>query len=242
MLMSKQHLLLITGWGVGTSTLQPLAQALQQFGYVVTLLDIFDPKYVLQQQHIVDRALPADILIGWSLGGQLAICLAAQLYTQDAKVRPVITLASNPCFVASNGWQAAMPIQDFQQFKQQYSNDALQTLQRFYFNICRGDSQCKQQWRVLLKQLPELDLSQYDMGLMLLQDLNVIELLDMQGMYTHHIFAERDALVPVQVTNQLIKLSSGQLSFEVMPKVGHSFPAFHIQDTVQRIQDYLATA
>ena len=45
-------------------------------------------------------------LLGWSLGGQVALRLASQL---GPRVRRLLLVAATPCFVAGEGWTAGLP-------------------------------------------------------------------------------------------------------------------------------------
>lgn len=223
--------MLITGWGMGTTPLEPLSHALQQQGYRVTVHDIFNPHQI--PASLINCALNADILIGWSLGGQLAMMLSAYLLQHDQQEKKVITLASNPCFVASKDWLYAMPKSVFQQFEKQYLQDPQTTLKQFYFNICRGDAQAKTQWQTLLEFLPVAKHELYVNGLTWLRQLNVLDVL--ATVPSHHIFAQHDQLVPIAVAHAL----SENVSYEIMNNMSHSFPVFYATEVAQRIQHYL---
>src|SRR5690606_3599051 len=129
---------LITGWGGGTQLLNPLKQALQQQGHQVELINIFNAfdEQILQQQ--VELAKQFDVIVGWSLGGQLAALLVDQIEQQYAQRKVLITLASNPCFVANESWKTAMAQATFQQFKQSFEQDAMGTLRKFAEMVCQG--------------------------------------------------------------------------------------------------------
>ena len=114
------RILLITGWGGGAELLKPLHEALEQKGHSVERINIFNVLNddVLQQH--VELAVKFDVIIGWSLGGQLATILVNQIQQQYAEQKVLITLASNPCFVAQADWMTAMPVESFMQFKQSF--------------------------------------------------------------------------------------------------------------------------
>ena len=123
----KQRILLITGWGGGTQLLNSLQQALTQQGHSVELINIFNAldETVLQQQ--VEKAKAFDVICGWSLGGQLATILVDQIEQQYTEQKILITLGSNPCFVANEEWPMAMDQPTFLQFKQSFEQDAIST-------------------------------------------------------------------------------------------------------------------
>lgn len=76
---------------------------------------------------LADRISSPVWLVGWSLGGMLAIEFA-HLYPQ--KVKGLFLLATNPCFVASPDWPGILP-QRLQTFKKELQTDYDKTLLRF---------------------------------------------------------------------------------------------------------------
>ncbi|MGL5213241.1 MAG: hydrolase, partial [Acinetobacter junii] len=75
----SKKILLITGWGGGAELLKPLHDALEQKGYLVERINIFNAldNEVLQQH--IELAVKFDVIVGWSLGGQLATLLVNQI-------------------------------------------------------------------------------------------------------------------------------------------------------------------
>ena len=136
----SKKILLITGWGGGAELLKPLHEALEQNGHSVERLNVFNAldDEVLQQH--VERAVKFDVIMGWSLGGQLATLLVNQIQQQYNEQKVLITLASNPCFVAQADWMTAMPVETFMHFKQSFEQDAITTLKRFGLLVCQGTS------------------------------------------------------------------------------------------------------
>src|SRR5690554_5181662 len=97
-------LVLLHGWGCDSHSWQPLVPALQALGDVIAV-DLpgfgasapvleFDLETVLQR--LEDCLPPRCILMGWSLGGMLALAMAERC---PDRVQCVITLASNLTFV-----------------------------------------------------------------------------------------------------------------------------------------------
>lgn len=236
--MSKR-ILLITGWGVGTAPLQPLQYVLQQQGHFVELIDIVDPQQTEPWQQVLQQAKAADILIGWSLGGQLALLLAKNLWEMTGQSKPVIALASNPCFVENKRWTSAMSQAEFQMFEQQFGRDAVATLKQFYLNICRGQPQFKQHWVSLIKQANPPEKPQLLIGLQQLKKLNLLEMLQDYPAPIHFIFAEKDALVPSKVAQEIRKIASKNVTVQIFQQVGHSFPAFDVEQTLQAMMPLL---
>ncbi|MEB3753947.1 alpha/beta fold hydrolase [Acinetobacter sp. MD2(2019)] len=236
--MSKR-ILLITGWGVGIAPLQALQTALQQQGHCVELMDIFDAQQPDALQKAVQQAQLADILIGWSLGGQLALLLAHTLWQRFQQAKPVICLASNPCFVANVTWPHAMPENEFHRFKQQFLNNPAATLKQFYLNICTGQPALKQNWSFLLTHANPPQKIELIQGLLQLQSLHLCDILRTYPAPIHFVFAEQDTLVPSKVQQNILQIATKNVSVQLLENAGHSFPVFDIQQTLQAIDTFL---
>ncbi|MCU4391742.1 hydrolase [Acinetobacter courvalinii] len=232
-------ILLITGWGGGTELLKPLHEALEQKGHNVERMNIFNAldEDILQQQ--VEHAVKFDVIIGWSLGGQLATLLVDQIWKKYAEQKVLITLASNPCFVAQADWTTAMPVETFMQFKQSFEQDAISTLKRFGLLVCQGASSAKKDFVAMQKLIRPQPIALLRDGLQLLEQLNLVELYEnYQGKHLH-VFAEHDALVPYQVVRNIDNLAAKNLSVVSIDGASHGFPCFMVEQTVQIIEDFI---
>ncbi|WP_343581787.1 alpha/beta fold hydrolase [Acinetobacter sp.] len=232
-------ILLITGWGGGTELLKPLHEALEQKGHNVERINIFNAldEDILQQQ--VEHAVKFDVIVGWSLGGQLATLLANQIQQQYAEQKVLITLASNPCFVAQADWTTAMPVETFMQFKQSFEQDAISTLKRFGLLVCQGASSAKKDFVAMQKLIRPQPIALLREGLQLLEQLNLVELYENYQGKQLHVFAEHDALVPYQVVRKTKDLAAKNLSVVSIEGASHGFPCFMVDQTVQIIEDFI---
>ena len=240
--MSKHvtyKILLITGWGGGAELLKPLHEALEQKGHSVERMNIFNAldEDILQQQ--VEHAVKFDVIIGWSLGGQLATLLANQIQQQYAEQKVLITLASNPCFVAQADWSTAMPVETFMQFKQSFEQDAISTLKRFGLLVCQGANSAKKDFVGMQKLIRPQSIALLRQGLQLLEQLNLVELYENYQGKQLHVFAEHDALVPYQVVQNIDDLAANNLSVVSIESASHGFPCFMVEQTVQIIEDFI---
>ena len=234
----KQRILLITGWGGGTQLLHALQQQLQQT-HEVELINIFNAfdAVILQQQ--VELARAFDVIIGWSLGGQLATLLVDQIEQHYAETKVLITLASNPCFVAQDAWQTAMPQATFQSFKQSFNEDAVATLKRFGYMVCQGVASSKADFVNLQSLIQPQSLQRLQHGLVLLEQLNVTDILKNYPGKQYHIFAEQDVLVSHQVVHNIQQFAAKFLKVELI-EGSHGFPIFHFETLTRKICQYLA--
>jgi len=234
----NQRILLITGWGGGTKLLNPLQLSLQQQGYQVDLINIFnafDPK-VLQQQ--VENARTYDVIAGWSLGGQLATLLVDQMSKQYNQQKVLITLASNPCFVANAEWQTAMPQTTFQTFKQSFEQDAIATLKKFGFMVCQGVESTKQDFITLQSLIQPQPLNLLQQGLFLLENLNLATILKNYTRQQYHLFAKQDFLVNYKIEGNFQKFHAKFLESELIHG-SHGFPVFQSELISEKICQYL---
>ena len=233
------RILLITGWGGGAELLKPLHEALEQKGHSVERINIFNVLNddVLQQH--VERAVEYDVIIGWSLGGQLATILVNQIQQQYAEQKVLITLASNPCFVAQADWMTAMPVETFMQFKQSFEQDAITTLKRFGLLVCQGTSSAKKDFVAMQKLIRPQPIALLRDGLQLLEQLNLVEMYKNYQGKQLHVFAEYDALVPYQVMQKTKDLAANNSSIVSVEGASHGFPCFMVEQTVQIIEDFI---
>jgi pimeloyl-[acyl-carrier protein] methyl ester esterase len=235
----NQKILLITGWGGGTKLLQPLQNALTQQGYQVELINIFNAldADILQQQ--VERARTFDVIIGWSLGGQLATLLADQIAQQYSEHKVLITLASNPCFVANDQWETAMDVQTFQNFKQSFKTDAIATLKKFGFMVCQGTANTKQDFLKLQSLIQAQNLETLVAGLNCLEQLNNVSILKNYSGHQYHVFAKQDYLVSYKVELKLRNFAVNFLETELVSG-SHGMPLFEFESISCKICQYLS--
>ena len=233
------RILLITGWGGGAELLKPLHEALEQKGHSVERINIFNVLNddVLQQH--VELAVEYDVIIGWSLGGQLATILVNQIQQQYAEQKVLITLASNPCFVAQADWMTAMPVESFMQFKQSFEQDAITTLKRFGLLVCQGTSSAKKDFVAMQKLIRPQPIALLRDGLQLLEQLNLVEMYKNYRGRQLHVFAEYDALVPYQVMQKTKDLAANNSSIVSVEGASHGFPCFMVEQIVQIIEDFI---
>ena len=234
----NQRILLITGWGGGTKLLNSLQHALQHRNYDVELINIFNAldEEVLSQY--VEKAKTVDVIIGWSLGGQLATLLVDQVGKKYSEKKILITLASNPCFVANSEWQIAMDQLTFQSFKQSFENDAILTLKKFGYMVCQGVETTKADFLTLQSLIQPQKIELLQAGLKLLENLNLVSILKNYSGYQYHLFAKQDYLVSYKVCENLQQLAAKFLQTELISG-SHGFAVFKSEEITDKICQYL---
>jgi len=234
----QNKILLITGWGVGTEPLQSLKLHLEKEGFKAQLINIFN---VLNNDFQVqlDLMTDVDVVIGWSLGGQLATQLVDFFYKQTGQTKTLITLASNPCFVAHATWQTAMPTDVFSQFKASFLQNPQATLKRFYYLITLGSSQAKQDWISVQKIANPPSSEQLEDGLQMLEQLNLVDNLKNYPGLQLHLFAEQDNVVPCKIMENFKDITTGNMTYKLLKDATHAFPYLQVERTIEEICQFL---
>lgn len=234
----QNKILLITGWGVGIEPLESLKLHLQQKDFDVQLINIFD---VLTEsfQKQLNLLNDVDTVIGWSLGGQLATHLVDSFYKSTGLTKTLITLASNPCFVANTNWQTAMPADVFSQFKASFLQNQQVTLKRFYYLITQGSAQAKKDWLNMqnIANPPPYELLLQ--GLEMLEHLNLVDNLKNYSGPQLHLFAEQDGVIPCKIEENFAHITTEKMKYKVLNEATHAFPYLQVERTIEEICQFL---
>lgn len=233
-----QKILLISGWGVGTQPLESFQTALLGHGFQVDLIDIFDALDPVCLAKQITLAEQYDVIMGWSLGGQLATLLAQGIYAKNAVHKTLITLTSNPCFVANHAWDIGMPASTFLNFQQSFEKAPLVTLKRFCYLVTQGGMKAKQDWQYLQALMNDDHKYLKIQGLELLHSLNTVDILKKYTGQQYHIFAEDDGLVSCKVVEIIKKLDAKFLSVDTISG-SHGVIIFQAKALSDKIAQYL---
>ncbi|SRR5690554_5535719 len=211
------NMMLLGGWGMPAGVLEPLRLALGIGPEHCWSLN--RPLSELRQK-ILASLEPGTLLIGWSLGGNLAIELAAQV---PERVTAVVTLGSNPRFLRSPTWTQAYDPARFQAFAEALQADPQATLQQFAALATLGSNYQREELRWLRSQLPPEQLFSavvLQETLAALADGDLRATLAGLAMPVVHLLGERDALVPVGVGEDL-KALRPDAQVRVIAGMGH---------------------
>ncbi|WP_288077648.1 alpha/beta fold hydrolase [Pseudomonas sp.] len=220
----RDRLILLPGWGLGVSPLEPLAAALH--GLNEHLRVQVEPLPALASSDLdewldeLDASLPDDAWLGgWSLGGMLASELAAR---RGERCCGLLTLASNPCFVARDSWPNAMPGATFEAFLAGCHADAPVTLKRFGLLCAKGAADPRGLARLLTSAAPQTPSDVLMSGLELLAQLDTRDALVAYRGPQLHLFAGLDELVPAEAASDLLSLLS-DVEIGLIEQAGHAF-------------------
>lgn len=236
----RDRLILLPGWGLGVSPLEPLAAALQ--GLDEHLQVEIEPLPALASSDLgewldeLDATLPQDAWLGgWSLGAMLAAELAAR---RGERCCGLLTLASNVSFVAHEHWPSAMPADTFDGFLAGCAADPRQTLKRFSLLCAQGCGDPRGLSRLLLAGAPNTSPEVLMAGLELLAQLDTREALQGFRGPQLHLFAGLDALVPAEAAGELLAMLP-DVEIGLIEQAGHGFPLEDPHGVAGAIQAFL---
>lgn len=125
------------GWGFGPAAFTPLRAALCDRAQLnAPALSAPDGNIDAWAARLAPGVTGDQILIGWSLGGMLALAAVAA----GARPRGLVLLATSPRFVATSDWPHALDQATVTAFRDGFSNAPARTLQRFLALQTLGDA------------------------------------------------------------------------------------------------------
>jgi len=244
-------LVMLHGWGlhsgIWSGSENNLAAQLAQH-YRVTMIDLpghglsnaagEDFSFETAVDAIAALLPPTTRLLGWSLGGLLALQLARQLPQQITRL---VLLAGTARFTRSNDWPAAMPPSSLGDFGAALVEDQQATVQRFLALQVRGSDNERQQLRLLKQTLakrPAASRQALVSGLDMLASVDLRPQLPHIGQPALLLYGQHDRIAPA---------ASGKLMTQIMPQAhsltiagaGHAPFLSHPQQTGLAIMDFL---
>lgn len=238
---------LLHGWGFHGGIWKESAEALAN-RHTVTAIDLPghgrsampNGDYTLSSlADGVAESLPVHgTLIGWSLGGMVAMQIAL---THPEKIRRLILVGSVPRFVRDDDWHFAISAEILQEFSDSLAKDLQQTLHRFAALQVMGSGES----RALLQKLRDvIDSSKAPRtaalhgGLQILQHTDLRARLNEIRQPTLMIFGKRDTLSRPQTAEQMVTLLP-DARLEIINGAGHAPFLSHQQEFTSLIEQFI---
>lgn len=197
---SLRSIVLLHGWGFTPAIWAPLIDALTSRG--IKRDQIHTPALPLHasglhdcQQALVDMLPPDAHLVGWSLGGELALSLALIAPERWASLT---LISSTPCFLNRGTWAAGQPAMLLDDFDQRLADDPAALLKRFSMLIRHGDADAARNRNLAteLQTLHDADPVRLATGLSLLRDIDLRRDVQPLGIPCQLIHGTQDAVTP----------------------------------------------
>jgi len=146
-------LVCLHGWGLNLRVFDSLdAMAIDLPGHGASPWDPGRATLAAQAEQLVEVLPPRCALLGWSLGGQLALQIAARW---PDRVSKLVLVATTPRFVAEEGWSAGMSPELMQRFAEQLARDWHATVDEFLQLQVRGSREATAALESLQRALRE---------------------------------------------------------------------------------------
>jgi pimeloyl-[acyl-carrier protein] methyl ester esterase len=206
-------IVLIHGWGMGGNVWESIAEKLSG-RYRVTILDLPGygrsahyvlPEYTLSHLagELVSLVPPGATVLGWSLGGMIAMQMALGY---PNVLERLILVAASPQFQRSADWPHAVDTRILENFASELADSYKDTIQQFLAIQALGSDHAREEIRLLRDKVfrdGEPDKIALRKSLDILQTANLREQVHNIDMDTLIIGGERDRLVPVAAVEWL---------------------------------------
>lgn len=250
------NLLLIHGWGMSGAIWQPLVKKLGKI-FTLHIVDLpgmgfsrpVEPYHLHALAEKVAERLPANAdVLGWSLGGQVAMRIALDY---PDLVRRLVLVGSTPCFVNKSfdaqraeyhaTWDAGIDPEVFSNFADSVNEDYHRTMTQFLTLQCMGSNDARATVKLLRSKFVERPAPSSQtlfraLDILLDTDLRPeVERLRKPVLLIH---GDRDTLAPVQAAHWMMKtLPSGFL--RVMAGASHAPFLSHQMHFIETLVQFL---
>jgi len=192
--------------------------------------------------HAVGRIVPPGAaLVGWSLGGIVALELALQ---QPRLASALVLLATTPKFVASDDWPHGMDATVLDEFARGLAQDHRGTVQNFLALQARGDERALETLRLLRRNLDAHgppDLRALAAGLEILRTADLRGVLHDIRLPTLVIAGQRDRLTPPAAGSAMAS-ALPNAAFVEIGHGGHAPFLSHGRQVLDEVRGFLRSA
>ena len=233
--MTRPALILIHGWGTGSSCWQSVQTCLDQHNFALPIHCYDLPGYGKNPQSLLGFSATAEhmlsflpstaILCGWSLGSLVALQAAL---LAPSRIRGLILVSTTPSFTERDNWPHGKDPELLDVFTQGVEQNPLSALQRFNSLANQGDTEARKIIRQLnqsLKDHPLPDKAVLLLGLAWLRDVDFRHDIDKINVPIHLIHGEKDPLMPLSAAKWLNKkrhCPPNNLSFDIFHGAAHT--------------------
>lgn len=250
-------LVLLHGWGLHSGVWQSVLPELEkQFRcYTVDMLGHGEsqskntPSFSLDnmrqalQQFISSIDSDDIILLGWSLGGLVALDYLSgnNVKVEANKIKKLILVTSNACFCKKQQWPYGLDSAVLDSFAAQLEQDYKKTVDKFMALQMFGADDYKQSLKILKASIASRAMPSIDalrQGLSILKTTDLVEQLHSIKQTVLMITAEHDRLMPYQAADAMQALFKNA-EVEMIEGAGHAPFISHPKQFMQVINKYI---
>ncbi len=181
------------------------------------------------------RQLPSSCyLLGWSLGGMIALAYADQY---PSRVKKLIMLASSAKFMQSDNWPCGQMPEVLAAFRHGLKENPEAIIKHFLRLQTKGLDTSKKINLQLKQSIRQTTDKGLDSGLNLLQQLDLRTALSRLTIPLLMVLGQRDQLVPVEVL-EFSRLQKPDLDGCVIAQASHVPFLSHLTELTQRVQTF----
>ena len=177
-------------------------------------------------------------LLGWSLGGMIALELARQ---EPGLAGALVLVATTPKFVAGDDWEHGMQAAVLDEFAHGLATDHRGTVQNFLALQTRGDERSTETLRMLRRNLEAHgppDPRALEAGLEILRSADLRDTLPGISLPSLVIAGDHDRLTPAGAGRALAAALS-QARYREIPRSGHAPFLSHGPEVLAEVQGFL---
>ncbi len=240
-------LVFLHGWGMNSDVWEEISPQLSQ-RYTVILIDLpghgrstLSPHdYQLEQlaEELIEVIPQAAILVGWSLGGLIALQIAHQYPEQ---IKSLVMVTSSPRFVQGDSWPYGVDSAIFDKFSRDLREDYQATLKRFIAIQAMGSCHAKSEIRTLRERIlrhgnPHNKALQG--GLRLLQQSDLRQALAELHCPVKLILGSRDTLAPARIAD-ILSSQHPHLESSIIQGAAHAPFISHTDEFLTLLNEFI---
>ena len=243
-------LVCLHGWGLNLRVFDALREdlgdaqplvALDLPGHGASAWDASRAGFDAQVDAVLEALPPRCALLGWSLGGQLALQTAARAPDRVARL---VLVATTPRFVAEATWPHGMADSVMQRFATQLASDWHQTVEDFLQLQVRGSRDATAalaQLQRALREHGEAQPAALAAGLEILKSVDLRDVAAQVHVETLVVSGQHDRITPPGASAWLAATLPHAHAVE-LPRAGHAPFLSHAPDFTRELRVFLEAA
>jgi pimeloyl-[acyl-carrier protein] methyl ester esterase len=182
---------------------------------------------------------PSAHYIGWSLGGLMAMWIAAR---HPSRVHCMVSICATPCFKASEQWKGGISAEDFAKFQSIATRGDKETVGRRLTAIVTRGERNPEHWQNLIRPLMHIpDHDSLQSGLDILWQTDLREALKHTDVPMMHLLGDNDAMLSPMSASALKDLASNQ-NVALMEHTSHALPWSRQTHAITLIRKFIMQA